>query len=73
MRFAMSASPAIPFCRLRAGRDGQVPRGSSMVAVVCLIRPDRLDALLDAAFAVVEPHIGVVSLTDADVFRAERF
>lgn len=54
-------------------RDGQVSRASGMVAVVCLIRPDRLDSLLDAAFAVVERHIGVVSVTDAKVLRAERF
>jgi nitrogen regulatory protein PII len=53
-------------------REGQVGR-SGMVAVVCLIRPDRLDALLDAAFAVVERHIGVVSVTDCEVLRAERF
>lgn len=53
-------------------RDGQVGR-SGMVAVVCLIRPDRLDALLDAAFAVVERHIGVVSVADVAVMRAERF
>lgn len=53
-------------------RDGQVGR-SGMVAVVCLIRPERLDALLDAAFRVVERHIGVVSVTDAKVLRAERF
>ena len=44
-----------------------------MVAVICLIRPDRLDGLLDAAFSVVEKHIGVVSITDAQVLRAERF
>ncbi|MEM9899566.1 MAG: transcriptional regulator [Pseudomonadota bacterium] len=54
-------------------RAGQVSRGSGMVAVVCLIRPERLDAMLDAAFAVVKPHIGVVSITDAEVLRAERF
>lgn len=54
-------------------RDGQVSRASGMVAVVCLIRPERLDGLLDAAFAVVERHIGVVSITDAEVLRAERF
>ena len=54
-------------------RDGQVSLASGMVAVVCLIRPDRLDALLEAAFAVVERHIGVVSITDAEVLRAERF
>jgi hypothetical protein len=44
-----------------------------MVAVICLIRPERLDALLGAAFAVVERHIGVVSVTDCEVLRAERF
>lgn len=53
-------------------RDGQLGR-AGMVCVICLIRPERLDALLDAAFAVVEPHIGVVSVTDAQVLRAERF
>lgn len=53
-------------------REGQIGR-SGMVAVVCLIRAERLDALLDAAFAVVERHIGVVSVTDAQVLRAERF
>lgn len=53
-------------------REGQVGR-SGMVAVVCLIRPERLDGLLEAAFAMVERHIGVVSVTDCEVLRAERF
>ena len=53
-------------------REGQVGR-SGMVAVICLIRPERLDGMLEAAFAVVDRHIGVVSVTDAQVIRAERF
>jgi nitrogen regulatory protein PII len=53
-------------------REGQVGR-AGMVAVICLVRPDRLDTLLDAAFTVVERHIGVVSITDTEVLRAERF
>jgi nitrogen regulatory protein PII len=53
-------------------REGQVGR-AGMVSVVCLIKPERLDELLDAAFTVVEKHIGVVSITDAQVLRAERF
>ncbi len=56
----------------RWSREGQVGR-AGMVAVICLIKPERLDALLAAAFAVVEPHIGVVSITDAHVLRVERF
>ena len=52
-------------------REGQITGG--MVAGVCIIRPERLDDLLDAAFAVVQKHIGVVSVTDCEVLRAERF
>jgi nitrogen regulatory protein PII len=54
-------------------REGQVSRAGGMVSVVCIIRPDRLDHLLDAAFAVVDRHIGVVSVVDCEVLRAERF
>ena len=54
-------------------RSGQVSRASGMVQVVCMIRPDRLDGVLEAAFAVVERHIGVVSVVDCEVLRAERF
>jgi len=54
-------------------REGQISRGTGMVQVVCLIRPDKLDPLLDAVLAVVERHIGVVNVTDARVLRAERF
>jgi len=54
-------------------REGQVSRAAGMVQVVCIIRPERLDQLLEAAFSVVEPHIGVVSVTDCAVLRAERF
>ena len=54
-------------------REGQVSRAGGMVQVVCVIRPERLDTLLEAAFAVVERHIGVVSVSDVEVLRAERF
>jgi hypothetical protein len=53
-------------------REGQVGR-AGMVMVVCLIKPERLDALLEAAFAVVERHIGVISVSETLVLRAERF
>ncbi|MEM9394038.1 MAG: transcriptional regulator [Pseudomonadota bacterium] len=54
-------------------REGQVGRAGGMVQVVCVIRPDRLDELLEAAFKVVERHIGVVTISDCEVLRAERF
>ncbi|MCX7646369.1 MAG: transcriptional regulator [Rhodobacteraceae bacterium] len=53
-------------------REGQVGR-SGMVAVICIVRPERVEGLLDAAFRVVERHMGVVCVTDCQVLRAERF
>jgi nitrogen regulatory protein PII len=53
--------------------EGQISRVGGMVSVSCIVRPDRVDALLDAAFSVVERHIGVVSVMDCEVLRAERF
>ena len=57
----------------RWSREGQVSRIGGMVAVICIIRPERLDELLEAAFHVVEHHIGVVNVTDCSVLRAERY
>ena len=57
----------------RWSREGQVGRAGGMVQVVCIVREERLDALLDAAFTVVERHIGVVAISDCEVLRAERF
>lgn len=54
-------------------REGEVSAAGGMVAVVCLIRPERKEALLEAAFAVVARHIGVVSVSPCEVIRAERF
>lgn len=54
-------------------REGQVSAAGGMVAVICLIRPDRLDLLLEAVMPVLTRHIGVVSVTEAKVMRAERF
>jgi len=54
-------------------RDGQVSRASGMVQVICIIKPERMDALLEAAFEVVDKHIGVVTISDVEVLRAERF
>lgn len=54
-------------------REGQVGRAGGMVQFICVIRPEKLDGLLDAAFTLVERHIGVVTIVDCEVLRAERF
>ncbi|TVR84422.1 MAG: transcriptional regulator [Rhodospirillales bacterium] len=53
--------------------QGQVSRAGGMVMFVCLLRPDRLQTLLDSVFPVLDRHIGVLSVTDTYVLRAERF
>ena len=60
----------------RSGRwssEGEVGLSGGMVQVICIIRPERLDTLLEAAFDLVEKHIGVVTVSDCEVLRAERF
>ena len=57
----------------RWSREGQIGRAGGMVQVVCIIRPERLDPLLDAAYRVVDRHIGVITVSDCQVLRAERF
>jgi len=54
-------------------REGQVSRAGGMVMLVCIVREERLNLLLQAAFNMLERHIGVVCVTDCDVLRAERF
>ncbi len=54
-------------------REGQIGRGTGMVQVVCIIAPNKIDDLLNKAFAVVEKHIGVITVSDCEVLRAERF
>jgi nitrogen regulatory protein PII len=54
-------------------REGQVSRAGGLIAVICIVRPEAKDALLDAALSVLERHIGVVSVSDCEVLRAERF
>ncbi len=53
--------------------EGQVGLAGGMVQVTCVIRPERLDGLLESVFNVVERHIGIVTVMDCDVLRAERF
>lgn len=57
----------------RWSSEGQIGSSGGMVQFICIIRPERLDTLLDAAFELVEKHIGVVTVADCEVLRVERF
>jgi nitrogen regulatory protein PII len=54
-------------------REGQVSRANGMVMIVCIVREELMQQALEKAFSIVEKHIGVVSITDCDVLRAELF
>lgn len=54
-------------------REGEVGYASGMAAVICIVSPGKANDMLEAAFSVVERHIGVVSVADCQVVRAERF
>ena len=57
----------------RWSADGEVGLAGGMYQVVCVIRPERLDSLIEEVFSVVERHIGVIAVSDCQVLRAERF
>jgi len=54
-------------------REGRVGLADGMAAVICIAAPERVEALLAAAYEVVERHIGVVSISDCEVVRKDRF
>lgn len=57
----------------RWSREGQVSRASGMVAIVCIIRSNNVNTVLETVFGIVDRHYGVVSVTDCEIVRAERF
>lgn len=57
----------------RWSREGQVSRAAGMVAVVCIIKSESVEKVLDTVFGIVDRHYGVVSVTDCEIIRPERF
>ncbi len=54
-------------------REGEVGIASNMVTVLCLVTPERADSVLEAVFKVVERQIGIVTVSEVEVVRQERF
>lgn len=44
-----------------------------MFVLWCIVDPGRLDCLLEAVFAIVSKQVGLVSVSDVEVVRPERF
>lgn len=54
-------------------REGEISRAAGMVVVACIVLPERLDALLELASGLLQRHIGVISVSDCEVLRPQRF
>lgn len=54
-------------------RDGLVSAAGHMVAIVCILDPAHLESTLDQLYTVVEPQIGIISVSDVEVIRREHF
>lgn len=53
--------------------SGQISEVGQMAAVICIVDAGRVDAVLEAVFAVVRRQIGFVTVSDVAVVRPERF
>ncbi|MEM6985037.1 MAG: hypothetical protein AAF499_00740 [Pseudomonadota bacterium] len=42
-----------------------------MLAIICIVRPERVDELVELACKALERHIGVISVADCRVLRVE--
>ncbi|HYF57184.1 MAG TPA: DUF190 domain-containing protein [Salinarimonas sp.] len=53
--------------------EGLAGDAGRMVMVVCITDPAKVDAVLETAYAVVSRQIGIVTVSDVQVIRAEHF
>lgn len=78
VRTGVSGFSVVPLAagRGQAGQwdsDGQIGDAAGMFALWCIVDPARLEGLLQAVFAIVSRQVGLVSVSDVEVVRPERF
>lgn len=54
-------------------RDGVVGRAGALVMIFCIIDEQRMDEILEPLFKLVSRQIGIVTVADVQVIRAEYF
>lgn len=54
-------------------REGTISDTERMVMVMCITDPSRVDEVLEAVFNLVARQIGIVSVSDVEVFRSDHF
>jgi PII-like signaling protein len=54
-------------------RDGVVGRAGALVMIFCILDEQRVDEVLEPLFKLVSRQIGIVTVSDVQVIRAEYF
>jgi PII-like signaling protein len=54
-------------------RDGVVGRAGALVMIFCIVDEQRIDEVLEPLFKLVSRQIGIVTVSDVHVIRAEYF
>jgi nitrogen regulatory protein PII len=54
-------------------RDGAIGRAGALVMIFCILDENRVDDVLDPLFELVSRQIGIVTVSDIQVVRAEHF
>lgn len=54
-------------------RDGQVSSAGGMVAFVAIMDEGALAPLIEDVYALVERHVGVLTVSDCEVVRGKKF
>lgn len=54
-------------------RDGVVGRAGMVVQISCILDASRVDAVIEPLFKMVSRQIGIVTLSDVEVLRADHF
>ena len=54
-------------------RSGQVANTGRMVAVICITDAERAEEVLEAVYKIISRQMGIVTMSDVQVIRPERF
>jgi PII-like signaling protein len=56
-----------------AWREGQLTQAGHMVMVICITSEERIPEVLKPVYEVLARHIGIVTVSDVQVIRADHF
>ncbi|MFM9976119.1 MAG: DUF190 domain-containing protein [Beijerinckiaceae bacterium] len=53
--------------------DGMVSDSGRMVSVVCVCDASKVDAIVEPVFKIVSRQVGIITISDCEVIRADHF